>query len=119
MNKLISFGFALLLGLGLTSQAHAHGRVVSSVPVAESAGQSPQAIMLRFNEKLEEKFCGFDLADDKGSKIAVTPAVSGGGLILTAPLDSPLGPGTYTVNWHVVTVGDGHRTQGTFSFTIN
>ncbi|EFF0775469.1 hypothetical protein CCF12_004236, partial [Escherichia albertii] len=36
---------------------------------------------------------------------------------LIIPLADPLKPGTYTVNWHVVSV-DGHKTKGQYTFSV-
>ena len=36
---------------------------------------------------------------------------------LTVPLDQTLTPGTYQVDWHVVSV-DGHKTKGSYHFSV-
>ena len=36
---------------------------------------------------------------------------------LIVPLADSLKPGTYTVNWHVVSV-DGHKTKGHYTFSV-
>jgi len=115
MKRLIAFLFALTL----STHAEAHGRLVNSIPPAGAITESPQTISLRFNEKIEEKYSGFELVDATGTKLDVQASVSGGGLMMTTALPQTLPMGTYTVNWHVVTVSDGHRTQGTLSFTVN
>ena len=108
-----------LMVLALSGAAQAHGRLVSSVPAAGGVADHPASILLRFNEKLEEAFSSFEVIDSHDAKLPLIPTVSGGGVILVAPLAAPLDPGAYTINWHVVTVSDGHKTQGTLTFTVN
>jgi methionine-rich copper-binding protein CopC len=36
---------------------------------------------------------------------------------LTVPLEQTLAPGTYQVDWHVVSV-DGHKTKGSYHFSV-
>jgi len=36
---------------------------------------------------------------------------------LIAPIEQALTPGEYTVEWHVVSV-DGHKTQGSYRFSV-
>ncbi len=36
---------------------------------------------------------------------------------LTVPLEQTLTPGTYQVDWHVVSV-DGHKTKGSYHFSV-
>ena len=51
-------------------------------------------------------------------KVAVKPAVAPNGMMLTAPVKAKLMAGTYTVSWHAVATDDGHRTNGTYSFSV-
>lgn len=102
----------------LASQAFAHGRITSSMPSANQSVISPRSIMLHFNERLEPKFSTVELVRPDRTKIALTITVTGGGLILNAPVATRLPAGVYTVNWRVVTKGDGHPANGTFNFTV-
>ena len=36
---------------------------------------------------------------------------------MLVPLEQTLQPGNYTVDWHVVSV-DGHKTRGTYTFSV-
>jgi copper resistance protein C len=42
------------------------------------------------------------------------PSVSGNQLVIGLPR---LAPGSYRVNWHVISV-DGHKTEGSFAFEV-
>lgn len=74
--------------------------------------------MLHFSERLAPKLSGFDVTMGDSMKVAVKPAVAPNGMMLTAPVKAKLMAGTYTVSWHAVATDDGHRTNGTYSFSV-
>lgn len=98
--------------------ADAHAKLQSAVPTAGSTVASPTSIILDFSEKLAPKLSSFDVSMSDGMKVDVTPAVAPSGMMLTAPVKTRLMAGTYKVNWHAVATDDGHRTTGTYSFTV-
>jgi methionine-rich copper-binding protein CopC len=109
-------GGAVAAGVG-AAQAHAFLR--HAVPaVGSTLTASPPEMTLDYTEGIEPRFSGVDVLDAQGQH------VDAGDLHL-AP-DNPkrlviglkkLGPGTYTVKWHVTSV-DTHHTEGTFSFSV-
>jgi methionine-rich copper-binding protein CopC len=106
-------GLILLAGAG---QALAHARLVQSTPAADAAVAAPAQIALKFNEKLEAAFSGFDLTAG-AAKTPVKVALSKDGLSLVGVPARPLTSGAYHVQWHAVSA-DGHRMTGAFDFAV-
>ncbi len=113
----LALAAAILASPFAASEVSAHAKLVKAVPADGATTPSPQMIMLTFNEKVEGKLSGFELVKADGTKVDVMVSVAGGGTLLHAMPSKPLAPGAYKVNWHAVT-DDGHRTQGTVSFTV-
>jgi len=109
------------VSLLLVSQAAlAHAHLKSSQPAADAAlGASPQALTLSFTEDVEPAFSGVTLLDASQKPVvsekAQQDAQQHSRLILA--LKSPLAAGDYQVNWHVLSV-DGHKTQGSYRFSV-
>lgn len=114
---LANASIAMLLSLP-ASMAFAHAKLSSSTPAADSAGRSPTAIELHFNEGVELKMSSVKLLAADGSAVAVMSMNdTKDRTMLSIMPNSPLNAGRYTVKWSAVT-DDGHKTQGTFSFTV-
>lgn len=109
------------LSLLLVSQgvlAHAH--LKSSQPAADAAlTASPQALTLSFSEDVEPAFSGVTLLDASQKPVASEKAQQDAQQHsrLIVPLKRPLAAGDYQVNWHVLSV-DGHKTQGSYRFSV-
>jgi|SRR6185437_7164448 methionine-rich copper-binding protein CopC len=105
----------LLLGLG-GAGAHAHAMLSnSSPPVGGSVGSAPRQVSLSFTQSLEPSFSSVQVTDSKGARVDVGKAQVSGST-MTIGLKA-LSPGTYRVNWHVLSV-DTHKTQGSFTFHV-
>jgi methionine-rich copper-binding protein CopC len=105
----------LLIGLG-GAGAHAHAMLSSSSPpVGGSVGSAPGQVSLSFTQGLEPTFSSVQVTDSKGARVDVGKAQVSGST-MTVGL-KPLSPGTYRVQWHVLSV-DTHKTQGSFSFHV-
>ena len=88
---------------------HAEPRVGNSVPTA------PREIKLWFTQKLEQAFSTVEVTDGSGQRVDTgKPRVNGNELAVSV---KSLPPGSYQVNWHVLSV-DTHRTDGNFSFSV-
>jgi len=107
---------AAALAVASTAYAHARPTVLEPAPNAEVA--APSQLTIHFSEPLEASF----------SKIAVSDASDKAATAEAAQVDAhdsktihvalqPLTPGRYTVKWTAVAT-DGHRTQGTYAFTV-
>ena len=124
MNTLHRLSRALgLLGLAMSlstvaSFAQAHAKLESTTPSADSFVGSPKLIQVHFNEAVETKMSSIKLATSDGTAV---PAMSMNDVKDPATLaimpNAPLKAGLYKVTWSAVT-DDGHKTQGTFSFTV-
>lgn len=96
--------------------AQAHAKLVSSNPAANTTVAAPKAIILKFDEKLQPKFSGANLAMP-GMATAAKVSVGKDGKTMMVQPKKPLMAGAYTVKWHAVTA-DTHRSQGTYTFTV-
>ena len=98
--------------------SYGHSALESSVPRAGALLRSaPEHLRLEFSETLEPALIKIQLSRNSAPEpMALMPILSADGKEIDANL-GPLAPGTYLVNWNVV-ARDGHRTKGTFSFTV-
>ncbi len=73
---------------------------------------------LTFTESLNLKFSGVKLTGpDKTAVKLGDPGLTRNDKVLIVPVSNPLGSGTYTVEWHVLST-DGHKTNGSYTFTV-
>jgi methionine-rich copper-binding protein CopC len=115
--RFLILAFAASLALTVPAGAHAfldH----AEPPVGSSMQKAPRQLSLWFTEDLEPAFSGVTVTDAQGhavnaGKAHVDPHDR---KLITVPLKA-LGPGSYRVNWHVLSV-DTHRTQGNYTITI-
>ncbi|END6713871.1 CopC domain-containing protein YobA [Escherichia albertii] len=118
-----SLGYSLaflVASLTTTPSVWAHAHLTHQYPAANAeVTAAPQAISLNFSEGIESGFSGAKITDSQNESINTRPAKRNeqdkNQLII--PLADPLKPGTYTVNWHVVSV-DGHKTKGQYTFSV-
>lgn len=105
--------------LALSAQAFAHAHLASATPADKATvATAPKEIDLTFTEGLELKFSGVEVTGPAKDKIKTGDAtLSKDGKALTIPLTDALKPGTYTVDWHALSV-DGHKSNGSTSFTV-
>jgi methionine-rich copper-binding protein CopC len=97
--------------------AQAHAMLDHASPkVGSSSPAAPREVVLWFTENLEPAFSQIEVRSENGSLVSSGKAHLGAGNELHVALKA-LGPGTYKVSWHVLSV-DTHRTQGDFSFRV-
>ena|SRR5690349_2842028 len=99
--------------------ASAHAFPSSEKPRAGSTLRScPSEVSISFEAPVESLFAKIQVIDEDG-RIASEgePRVSPDHRNLSIPLKQHLPPGDYTVKWSIV-AEDGHRTEGSFSFTV-
>lgn len=118
-SKMVAFmavaGAAALL---TATGAQAHAKLASATPAANAMLMAaPKQIVLKFTEKLQPKFSGFDLSLS-GAAVPVKTIVGKNGLTVVGTPAKPLRAGTYTVTWHAVTK-DTHRIEGTYTFMVH
>ena len=104
-----------LPALLFAAQASAHAHLVKSDPAAKAAIAAPKTLHLQFSEKLEPKFSAADLMTAAGAPVAVSAKVTGD--TIEATPKAALKPGGYMVMWHVLST-DGHKSEGSYNFTV-
>ncbi len=107
-------GAAALLLSGVQAQAHA--RLLEANPAADATVAAPSQIVLRFSERLEPKFSGFEVAA-AGAKAQIKTRVGEDRKTLIGVASKPLTAGAYQLTWHAVSA-DGHRMLGAYAFTV-
>ncbi|WP_428965814.1 copper resistance CopC family protein [Micromonospora fluostatini] len=108
---------ATALTLAPASPAAAHNTLQSSTPTRDARlTTAPAQVTLRFLQPLNPAFTTIVLSDAGQRRVATgEPAVTGPTGSIT--IDQPLGNGTYTVAYRVVSA-DGHPVQGAYRFTV-
>lgn len=122
-NKLWTFVMVLLmlaaLGIGsVPKEASAHASLIKAIPDADSRLQeSPQAITLTFNERLEKGIFYIKVYNQKGDEVTKEPAqLLEQQTVMEVKLPK-LGEGIYLVSYHVISA-DGHPVSGSYPITI-
>jgi copper resistance protein C len=75
---------------------------------------SPTQIRITFNESVIPKFSGVEPKDHTGMMVATDPTNK---KQLVVPVQEPLPPGDYKVEWHALS-DDTHRVTGRYSFSV-
>jgi copper transport protein len=105
---------------GSPSSASAHAQYIRSQPAEnEVLAQPPNHVFIWFTETLDLQYSKVQLLDSTGARKDLDDLhdhgdTSNPGL----SLPPNLAPGTYTVTWSVLSSVDGHRTSGTFAFSV-
>ena len=80
---------------------------------------SPTALSLKFSESVVLKFTGVTLTGPSGAvSLGAASLDPKDGSVLVVPLPPSLPAGGYAVAWHALS-SDGHKTTGSYSFTVN
>lgn len=111
---------ALLACFFVSAAAFAHAHLQQQTPAADSTvAASPERLTLNFSEGIETSFSGVAVTGPQQQSVATGKLARSDSspTQLIVPLTQPLTPGTYTVDWHVVSV-DGHKTKGQYHFTV-
>ena len=112
------FTVALALLLSTSLAVHAHAFLDHAEPrVGSTVSYAPRQVVLWFTQDLEPAFSGAEVRNAVGARVdqgaRVDPSRRS---VMRLPLKA-LGPGTYKVHWHVLSV-DTHTTEGSFSFSV-
>jgi len=105
---------------GNSSSAQAHAQYIRSTPAEnEVLAQAPNHVFIWFSETLELQFSEVQVLDPTGGRADLDDLHHHGDLANPGLTLRPnLTPGTYTVAWRVLSSVDGHRTAGTFAFSV-
>lgn len=111
---------AAALSLAWAGRAAAHAHLAAATPaMGSTVASAPAELALDFSEPVNPGFSGATVSGPGGAGVPLGQARSGpqGGRTLVLPVAGPLAPGTYRVDWHALAV-DGHKTTGSYGFTI-
>jgi methionine-rich copper-binding protein CopC len=115
MRSIAQFTVAATLLLAAPA-ACAHAMLDHAEPrVGNTVAAAPREVKLWFTQKLEQAFSTIEVTDGSGQRVDAGKAHVNGNEI-DVPVRA-LGPGTYRVNWRVLSV-DTHTTDGNFTFTV-
>ncbi len=110
---------AALVALAPIAPAFAHAHLQTSYPAADSVQATPPTeIDITFTEDVNLDFTGATLTGPDNAAVPLGDGMlMGGNAMYMAPITGTLAPGKYTVDWHALAT-DGHKTTGSFSFTV-
>ncbi len=111
---------ALALALMGTSAAFAHAHLLHETPADKAVvSPAPAALTLDFSEGVQLRFTGVTVTGPGKAAVKLGAAALDphDDKVLTLPFAGPLAAGVYTVAWHALAT-DGHKTDGTYSFTV-
>jgi methionine-rich copper-binding protein CopC len=87
-------------------------------PAGSTLRQCPSEVAISFDAPVESLFAKMQVINEAGQiESEGEPRLSDDHHRLWIPLKQHLPPGDYTVKWSIV-AEDGHRTEGSFSFTV-
>ncbi len=108
---------ALLLALIAPTAAQAHSELQRSDPL--DGGVVPEgrtSLTLWFGEPVTAASSSFVLRSEDGSLVPTQVTAEGGATTVLELTTEPLARQTYTLDWRVFSVDDGHTTSGTLAF---
>ena len=110
------FGAIVFMLCFATAEVHAHAMLDRAEPrVGNKVATAPHEVTLWFTQRLEAAFSSITVTNAAGERVdSGKTRVSG--TQMSVPLRSG-GPGTYRVNWRVLSV-DTHATDGSFTFQV-
>ncbi|MGW5077603.1 copper resistance CopC family protein [Micromonospora echinospora] len=117
VSALLAALFTAALLLVPATPAAAHNSLQEATPARDARlTTAPTQVTLRFMQRLNPAFTTITLRDAAQRQVpASEPAVDGA--TGTVTIEEPLGNGTYTVAYRVVS-RDGHPVQGSYRFTV-
>jgi methionine-rich copper-binding protein CopC len=115
MARLIAISMFLLLCAA--SPAFAHASLVEAVPAPDAVvAIGDVSVELRFDSRLDPRFCRMQLLDANGDAVALTQQASASQSMLKA-VAAQLPEGAYILRWRILSV-DGHANQGDIRFRV-
>ena len=116
MLRIVFIATTALTILTSATQGFAHALLDRAEPrVGNTVATAPRELKLWFTQKLEQAFSTVTVTSAAGERVDAGKAqVNGNEMSVSL---RALGPGTYRVNWHVLSV-DTHTTDGNFTFNV-
>ena len=120
MKLVLRVTVTLIFFLLTVSVVSAHAKLVRATPAPNSVlGSAPTQVQLWYDEPLELNFSEAQVLDAQRQRVDTgeLQPVAGDPYSVIVPL-KPIGDGTYTVVWKVLSAADGHLTRGVFAFGV-
>jgi methionine-rich copper-binding protein CopC len=126
MSHFRSFSLGLIATMAflISGFAFAHPKLIAARPADHAEVSAPTTVEVSFSEVLMTQLSGADLTMTEmpgmtmgPMKIEAKTTASADGKSLVITPTQPLSPGTYSVDWHVVS-DDTHAVKGSFSFRV-
>jgi copper resistance protein C len=113
-----AFGAAAMFLLAAVA-AYAHAHLDRASPAAGATLQTaPSEVALHFTQKLEPKFSSIVVRDAAGRQVDNGDSrVDDENLTVLRVSLQPLAPGTYQVEWRVISI-DTHASKGDYTFRV-
>ncbi len=111
---------ALLAPVLLPRPAAAHAHLTESQPADGAAAAAVPDLRLVYTEAVDTGRSIIALHGAGGADVPLPPLTADPAepKAVLLHLAQPLLPGAYTVEWHAVAARNGHRTEGTYAFTV-
>lgn len=120
MKQVLRIVAALALVLLTVGIVSAHAKLIRATPSPNSVlGTAPTQLQLWFDEPLDLAFSDVQVFDTRQTRVdqgTLQPVLSDPNSVIV-PL-KPIGDGTYTVVWKVLSAADGHITRGVYAFGV-
>jgi len=118
-RPILGIAAAAAITLVPATGAFAHAHLVRATPAAGgTVREVPTEVLLRFNEKIESAFSSVVVRDSTGKQIDKNDAqVDKADRLQMRVSLPPLSPGTYKVEWRVMSA-DTHKVNGNFTFVV-
>ena len=118
-RSILGFAAGAVMTLSVIAAAFGHAHLVRATPtVGGTVHEAPAEVLLRFNEKLESAFSSVVVRDSAGKQVDKADAqVDKADRLLMRVSLQPLTPGTYKVEWRVMSA-DTHKVNGNFTFVV-
>ena len=115
MKRLI---LSSLLLIALPAIAYSHTSLLSSDPPRNAVLQSPpQKVTVNFLGAAEPAFSKLEVFDSKGNKVSKKAKFLEENTVMEVELSEGLKSGEFSVKWICIGL-DGHKTQGSYKFTV-
>ncbi len=119
MKTLSRLALALVLTGAAAGAASAHAKLVSADPKAGGVAKGqPSSIDLNFSEEVSDKLSGAEVKDAAGKALPSSTMLDKSSKSMMVMFKAPLAAGSYKVDWRAVASDDGHKTTGTYNFTV-
>lgn len=110
---------AVTASVSFAQLASAHAKLVNASPaIGGVARSSPRELDLTFSEEVSGPLTGATVKFAGTASVPATASVDKSGKTLVLKLATALKRGVYVVDWHAVASDDGHRTTGTYKFSV-